>query len=658
VELPSATPAAAQPAGGSAGNDCLYQLAWEALPRQPEPASPDRRNGTWLLLADRGGVAEQLARLLEARGSVCRLVRNEQLQPATAGDRESEAYRGFERVLREVASEALQGIVHLWALDTSPAEALSPSELLQAQDTGVASLLQLVQALTRDHPQRQPAVWAVTRGAQAVGEGSDASGLAHATLWGMGKSIALEHPDIWGGLLDLAPVPGPDEAAAILAELVDSQGEDQIAWRGGVRQVARLQPLVEEPAPKASIEASGTYLVTGGLGGLGLRVARWLADAGARHLRLLGRRPPGAEAALILQQLQAKGVEIRAVSADVTDAAAMAQLLDEIDASGQPLRGVVHAAGLGGQRNLMELDVATLQAVLAPKVQGAYILHQLTAGLPLDFFVCFSSIAGVWGSLGQAHYAAANHFLDVLAQYRRHRRLAGLSVAWGPWSETGMAASSEVLGLLERTGIHGLGSDEALEILGHLAGGSLAQVCVARVQWERFRGVYEARRPRPLLARLPRAEQAKASQDDAALRQALEAAAPEERPHRLLAGLQEEVARVLRLADPGQVDPEQGFFDLGMDSLMAVDLRSRLEAALQVSLPSTLVFDHPTPKALAAWLGQEVLEWEAVPEAGATAAERAPSSALLERIAQLDDEEVSVSLDEKLAKLEDLLGEK
>jgi epothilone polyketide synthase D len=659
VELPSASPADPQAAARIPWGDCLYQLGWEAQPRQPDREPADKLTGTWLILADRGGLADDLARLLTARGAVCRLIHaaprqgaiTETIGPAAAGQK-------LVQLLQEVESEALQGVVHMWSLDTAPADALTLAELTAAQDTGVTALLHLVQALTRNHPALKPALWVVSRGAQPVGEESEFKGLAHATLWGMGKTIALEHSEIWGGLLDLAPNPADDEAAAILAELIDSQGEDQIAWRQGVRHVARLRPLADGVVAKVPIEAAGSYLITGGLGGLGLRVARWLVESGAKHLWLIGRRPPSAEALRLLRHLEEIGAEVKPVAADVTSQEAMAVVLAEINSSGRPLRGVVHAAGLGGQRSLVDLDAASLHEVLAPKVQGAFILHELTAALPLDFFICFSSIAGVWGSAGQAHYAAANHFLDVLAHYRHRRQLAGLSVAWGPWAEIGMA-STEALTLLERIGIHSLRPDEAVDILARLAGSSLAQVCVARVQWESFRGVFEARKPRPLLARLPLAGQAaEPTATAASLRQLLEAAPAEERPHLLIAGIQEEVARVLRLADPRQVDPAQGFFDLGMDSLMAVELRKRLEASLRESLPSTLIFDHPTPKDLAAWLGREILAWESVPAAEHAAEAPHLSAALVERITHLDDEEVSASITEKLAKLETLLGAK
>ena len=650
--------------------DWLYQLEWQPSPRDRSPdhaGSLAQKDGTLLILSDQGGVGRSLAELLQQQGQSCLLVYPGEfyqclgtriwcLNPSRPGD--------YERLFQEVASSelSLKGVVHLWSLETTQPEQLTIPALEQAQTWGCGSVLHLVQALVKPFPSgakergaTSPRLWLVTRGAMPVG--STLPQVAQAPLWGLGKVVALEHPELWGGMLDLAPESAKDEAAALWAEISDSLGEDQIAFRSGKRYVARLVPS-QPPEPQAvmTLGSSGTYLITGGLGALGLKIAEWMVEQGARYLVLTGRSGASTRAQETITCIKQTGAKVLVAQADVSDEKDMARVLEQVKASMPPLQGVVHAAGVVGYQAIQDMDLNTLKSVLRPKVLGTWILHKLTQEMNLDFFVGFSSIASVWGSKGQAHYAAANHFIDALAYYRQGLGLPALSVNWGPWAEAGMASSEEAQQWLTRMGVKALRPEENLTALGVLLGGN-PQTTVANVDWTRFKGIYEARGQRPLLEKIetqqrePDLQQQKEQRSE--ILQKLETALESERGDLLIAYLQTEVAAVLKL-ESQLPDQERGFFEIGMDSLMAVELKERLEASLGSTLPATLAFESPTIKDMAEYLGREVLGWKPVTDNALLLSEDERSQAV-SNIEQISEDEVEASIAERLAKLESLM---
>ncbi|MBD2103367.1 type I polyketide synthase [Leptolyngbya sp. FACHB-261] len=592
--------------------DWLYEIEWQAKPSQLKNASENGavQPGSWLLLADKGGVGQALSELLKAQGHSCILV------DAQAADKTD-----FERLFQEDLATLdlpLQGVIHLWSLDA--AAELSVSTLEQAQALGVGSALRLLQALakrpneTRFSQIAQPRLWFVTRGVVTVG--SSRPDVAQSPLWGLGKVVALEHPEFWGGMVDLAPsIPQTtdnqitggvttSEAAHLLTELTHAQGEDHLAFRAGQRYVARLVRKQLPNSTGVTFSAEGSYLVTGGLGALGLKVAQWMVAQGARQLVLTSRRGASAEVQATLSQLEKAGARVLVAQADVASEGDMVKLLETIQTSMSPLRGIVHAAGVPGYEALKDMAPDTLNAVLRPKVVGTWLLHQLTQGLKLDFFVSFSSISSVWGSKGQAHYAAANYFLDGLAHYRHSLGLPALSVNWGPWAGGGMALE-EFQVWLTRMGVEALQPEQATAALGYLLGAGCAQATVANVDWSLFKGLYEARGKRSLLEQVEgQTHKAIATTSEAAPRsemlQRLEAVPAQERQALLTTHLQTEAAKVLKLAQ--LPDPQQSLFDLGMDSLMAVELVSLIRTQLGAELPISEFMQASSIAALTALL--------------------------------------------------------
>jgi acyl transferase domain-containing protein/acyl-CoA synthetase (AMP-forming)/AMP-acid ligase II/acyl carrier protein len=484
-------------------------------------------------------------------------------------------------------------------------------------------------------------LWIITRGAIPLTPAEARSlALDHAPLWGMGRVFALEQPGRWGGLIDLPVAPGAaDFSAAVDEMLAAAAGEGQVALRGTVRHVARLEPvpLTDRVAP--ILRADATYWITGGTGALGLHVARWLAAKGARHLLLTARRAPSTAAAEAIEALRTVGVAVRVVAADVAEPADVQRVLGLAVADGAPVRGIVHAAGVLSLEPLTTLAPATLMETLRPKVAGARALHAATRTLELDFFILFSSFASIWGSKGQGHYAAANHALDALAHHRRALGLPALSINWGPWADGGMAGEREQTELARR-GVSAMSPATSLQVLDWLMTGDRAQVAVARIDWRVFKQLFELRGPRHFFAAFASAEVAVTSTECWPEVAALADTPVAERMDRLSAFLQAQVALALGFKDGRQPDPRRGFFELGMDSMIAIELRNRLGRAFARNLPSTLVFDHANIRLLADYLARTALDWAepAAPLPATTVAEAATDleAALAERLARLE----------------------
>ncbi len=346
--------------------------------------------------------------------------------------------------------------------------------------------------------------------------------------------------------------------------------------------------------------ADATYLITGGHGGLGLAVARWLVEKGARHLVLLSRSGASSAGEEVAADLAAKGATVATIQADVSNETDLARALSEIRSTMPPLRGVIHAAGVLEDHLFLNLDAENFRRVLAPKVLGAWNLHTLTAELPLDFFVVFSSVASVLGSPGQGNYAAANAFLDGLAHDRRSHGLPCLSVNWGPWAEVGMAArASSARGPASRV-MHPLAPAQALAALDRLFEKSgPAQAVAMSVDWTQLARSLNGQQPPALISDLlrekarPAAEKAARESGPRLSMQELLAAPPARRHALLLAHVQKSLAQVMALDAP-ELDPEESMSNLGLDSLMALELQHSLEESFGTKLPIELLMGMPS----------------------------------------------------------------
>ncbi len=563
-----------------------YRIEWE--PVRPEGAG---LSGDWFVVTPAAGVdvLDDVVAALETGGARTTVVR----VPDTA-DR-----TWFGESLRDCASAA--GVVSLLAMDERPHARFG---VLTA---GLAATVELT-AAWGGLPSAAP-LWTLTRAAVTTGRNDRPASPEQAAVWGFGRTAALEYPRHWGGLLDLPPVLDGRAAARLRAALAGFDGEDQLALRSSGLFARRLVPApVGDTAPAKAWQPGGTVLVTGGTGGLGGHLARWFARAGAGHIVLTGRR--GAEApgaAELRDELTAEGARITIAACDVTDAGALGALLDGLAAEGEPVRTVVHAAGIAPLTPIGELTVAEVAEVAEAKVAGVRTLDALLGHTELDTVVLFSSISATWGVGEHAAYASANAFLDAFAEQRRAQGLPVLSVAWGPWAGGGMIAEHQQ-DVLRRRGVPVLDPEPALAGLRQALDRRDTVIAIAELDRARFVSTFTSVRPSPLLARL-------GGPDDEATARSEPAGADEPSLARRLAQLREDeaeravtelvrahTARALGHEDPSALELDRAFKDLGFDSLTSVELRNRLGAATGLSLPATLVFDHPTPASLAGHL--------------------------------------------------------
>ncbi len=612
----------------------LYELEWQSRPLEAQAGAPGEQaagtaSGTaarCLILADEAGVGGRLAERLQGRG--WRVVTVKAGERGHGADRER-----AEALLAMLRSDAAQGPMHvvdLWSLDGAGA-GLDVSEEAFRHGTRV---LELAQALIRAKGTKT-SLWLMTRGAQATSDGEQITGLSGAVLWGLGKAITREHPELQCRRVDLDPGAPAQEIEQLQAELLGGSSEDEIALRGNTRRVPRLvrSRRLRLSSGEASLRPDASYLITGGLGGLGLVVAERMAERGARHLVLLGRREPGAEALSRLAALVKRGVNVQSLQCDVSVASELERAFAGLSGRLPPIRGVVHSAGVIDDGLFVQMTPERLARVFAPKVSGGWNLHRVLQGLELDFFVLFSSASSLIGSAGQASYVAANAFLDGLAHYRRSMGLPGLSLNWGAWAEVGMAAEEQARRRMEQLGFGVIPTAEGLQLFEQALGLG-GQLGVLPVDW----AVLGRRGRSPLFEAFIEKASPAASEG---IRQKLERLPPKERRGALRAHVGELVNGVLGRPPAEPLDPGQGFFEFGMDSLMSVELRNVLQRSLGASLPATVAFDNPTVNGLVDYLAAEVLGMASEETAPVReAAEDKDLDELLADVDSLDDAQV------------------
>jgi acyl transferase domain-containing protein len=591
--------------------DDRYEIRWEKS-TAPISSAEAGEGSVWILVGDDPDVIQPLVDVLTARGHRHRMFG----LPVSDADEE-----GLANALRAAAADdpALR-IVHLAALDSETAPSMR--SLLRMQHRTLGGTRRLFRAATAAEL-RSP-IWVVTRGAQRVTD-ADTVSPAQSCLWGFGRAASLELPQTWGGLADLADGTA-DEWSRFIDRITTPHDsaikEDQIALRDQAVYAPRLVRRVGQPsATPLELRDDASYLVTGGLGSIGLEIAGYLAAHGAKHLVLTSRGAPSDVAQQHIDALSEQyGCEFRVVAADVADAHDVARLLATVHAELPPLAGIVHAAGEIGTTPLSSLDDAEVDRVFAGKVWGAWHLSEAAADLKLDFFLSTSSIASVWGGFGQTAYGAANAFLDGLAWRLREQGISGISVNFGPWS-AGMA-DAESRAQLDKRGVRTLSPTDALAGLADVMAASSAQEgaqaraqgIVARIDWARFLPLYQQAGRRAFLAELER--EVPSQQTGVAPSATLSGKTPfverltnapvQQRKKLLTDYLRDAVAEVTRV-DAAEIREDAGFFDLGMDSLMAVELRRRIEQGVGKEIPVTLVMDQPRLSDAADYLLGEVL---------------------------------------------------
>lgn len=615
-------------------DDRLYQRSWLPI-AVDHPRRLTDKPGQWLIFADQQGTAYQLAQQLRAQGARCVLVAPGQIYSVNALDDyciNPTQPQDFTRLLVESVGKAraYDGVVHLWSVDESSLEC--EDWRFQGQTLTCASTLYLVQALVKANWAHQPRLWLISRGGQSVGTEPALPHLQQAPLWGLGQVVRLEHPELQCTCVDLDPTASAPDATDLLATLNAADEGAQIAWRQGVRYVTRLLQQPELASGNQTVvRADASYLITGGTGGLGLRTAGWLVTQGARNLILVARRQISQIAREAIKDMEQTGAKVHVVQADVSDRDAMTEVFGKIHKSLPSLRGVIHCAGGIEDGMLIEQSWQRFQRVLPAKVDGAWLLHEHTQNLDLDFFVLFSSAASVLGNQGQGNYAAANAFLDELAHYRRSKGLVATSINWGPWAQIGIAMSDPAIQQrMSRQGFVGIKPGDGLALLGKIVTGDVTQVIAMNWNWQTY--LSQLTEPHSLFAELMRTSRLVVSETNGngspeilgqlkhplpenrhhSLSTVVSAtvttngtgspdilgplrfALPENRKHILSTFVHNTVRRVLGVSDSQPLDLTKPLIDQGLDSLMAVQMRNAIASGLQRPLPVSLVFNYPT----------------------------------------------------------------
>lgn len=463
---------------------------------------------------------------------------------------------------------------------------------------GMLAMVRALAAFVETHVDAMPRVWLVTRGAHAPVPRTPGADPLQSSVWGIGRVAALEYSELWAGMIDIAV---DDDIAALATELLagDGDNENEVALRNGRRYALRLDRDDDAPVPERIIppfDPAATYLVVGGLGALGVRLADWLVGAqGVRHLVLTARRAPGDAAAAAIERWRQQGVNVVIKQADVARAADTRALIEQIGAEMPALKGLFHCAGNLDDGVLAQMDWEKFARTTDPKVLGGWALHAQTRHLPLDHFVLFSSVLSVTGAMGQANYVAGNAFLDGLTEYRRRLGLPAQAINWGPWGGAGLATESGERGetIWRARGTDYIDAEDGIALLQAILARGVQQSVVTLTEWPQWAAQYP-KRP-PLLERLVRGAPAPAANalfTRAQVESRLAAAHDDERR----AVLHDIVGQMVRavLEIKGDFDSSQPLRERGLDSLMAITLINQLDAAVGVRLPAAAMLKGPS----------------------------------------------------------------
>lgn len=589
-----------------------YAIAWQpALARSNERTHP---KGICLVFMDETGMGAALVSALESRNQTClQIVPGKKY--AARGSRiriDPTNPDDYRRVLDDCLAKGTSPVrvVHLWNLDATPFAETTAHTLDADLLHGTLSVSFLAAALSGREGSPMPKLCLVTRSAQAVEDGDTAISVGQGAVWGLGCSIVLTHAEWETVMIDLPGVAMDDDVNRLTDEILGGQrGQTHVAFRGQTRyaaQLVRKKQSAETPSD-LQLRNDATYLVTGGLGGLGREVARWMVERGARNIVLVSRHAPNEQARGTIAALEEKGARVLSICADVANRKDVDRLMATISESMPALRGVVHTAGVAP--TIMETTRDSLLTVTAPKVRGGWNLHEATRALPLDFFVMYSSASAFLGVLGGAEYAVANAFLDALAHARRGQGLTALSAQWGVFGEVGLhvqiKGETSAFGALDPMML-----DEAHRALAVMIAEQRTVMSAMRFSMPRHLSFFPHLERNFFWSalRADHAPMAPAKQERSSDRRLIEkllAAKPELRQNRLATYLQNALSHIVHL-DPARIAMDASLHTLGMDSLMCLELRNLIEKDLSVHLPIKDILASSSVDALRDLLGRRL----------------------------------------------------
>ncbi|MEY2832448.1 MAG: hypothetical protein RLZZ574_1706, partial [Cyanobacteriota bacterium] len=558
----------------------FYQIQWQEYSGKLN--SKFVTGDIWLIFAGDHPLGEQLKAKLDRQQQDCLVI--------------SDRHLTADSLTQIFDRQPIGKIIYLAGLE-SPQQTINEiTEINHYQQQHCTNVLNLLQTLTANSVAAP--IWLATRGNQAVNKNLnnlDSTAIASSCLWGLASAIAIEHAELWGGIIDLDINPSDDEATCLLQAVMQTNQEDRLALRQDKFYVPRLQATADIDASKSlELNSTGSYVITGGLGSLGLKAAQLLATQGAKHLTLLGRSQPSELAQQAIANLERQGVTVKAVQVDITDYQAIKHIFDANPDF--PIKGIIHAAGVLKDGLLQNQTWEGFDRVIAPKVKGAWNLHQITKNLELDFFVLFSSVASLIGSPGQSNYTVANAGLDAIARYRRSLNLPALSINWGAWADSGMAVEQG----FQVKGLNLIEPDAGLVALERLLTTQATQVGVIDADWQELSQKFTYLQQSNYFSGLvtpPKPANQQIFQD-------LLATPPEQRAAYLTKYLQTAIAEILQL-EPAKLSVNDSLLDIGMDSLMVMEAINQLKTDLQLILYPREFYERPQINHLAEYLATE-----------------------------------------------------
>ena len=614
VEAPRTSLLKNEKAANSGVQNDIYELHWKKVESLIEKKNSFLKE-TWVIFADAS--VECVGIMLTAETAGAKLIKIYQTQDANS----------FVNEMSQVASAEfpLTKVLYFWNFQ-SLNELFNSNQSYDAEKkfiSGFESILKITQELIRINAQLS-GFYIFTREAQSEKNQVEYGSLPQSLVWGLGNALRMEHPELNSKLIDMGKNTDGSNISSLFAEITDTNLEPQIILKSTERWVRRISSKkIKAIENFLDLSGTATYLVTGGLGGLGFAWAQKLVDCGAQNLVLLGRSVPKKEITDWISKVEKSGVKVLVRSVDVAKRKALSDCFSEIAEKLPPLKGIFHAAGVSKMETLNSLSQESYQSVFQAKVYGAWNLHLLSQNLLLDYFVMFSSAAAFMPAAGQGSYAAANSFVDALIHVRKNVGLPGHSFNWGIWSEVGMAAQNNDEAMWAKGGMHGIPLGDGVELLSKLIQSEAPQLTIMKVDWKQFSKTLDEVAEQTFFSTvLPQQENMQkltqpnlvteaqktipAQGPQSALQMKLSSSVPSEIKIVLIQYLIEQLGKLISKFD-GNIDITQGLMSLGLDSLGSIELRNRLKKDLKMPFSPTLIFNYPTVEALADFILSQIL---------------------------------------------------
>ncbi|SJN54914.1 Erythronolide synthase, modules 1 and 2 [Vibrio ruber DSM 16370] len=612
-----------------------YDLVW--VKRQPVPHPEDvvdlRTRLSWLLVGPDSAILQSLSAQIRARGHQVFWLSTDGadrhacdaclLPQAETAD----AFVTLNHILTSRSRADIEAwkVVYLSDEDTLIApDQLALPEMDQALRTSLGGLIVLLKALRQ--VAITPPVWVVTRmSQQLMSDAAEQVNLSAAPIWGFAKTLYLEHPEWRGGMIDLdAGTSADTNAAGLMAKILHPGSEHCVVFRQGDQYVEQLAPVSapSQPSETVTFRDDGVFVITGGLGGLGLKTAQWVIDKGARHLILISRQslPPEEQWVTLtdrdpvltqvqqLQVLRAQQVIVEVVSLDVRNPGALTGLVQSLAERDIPVRGLIHAAGVNWFDKIIDLDPEAFFDTLQTKIAATWQLHQLSLSMDLDCFLLYSSVSALWGSVNLSHYTAANFFLDAVSLYRQGIGLPALSLDWGPWAEVGMSAKPEEAQILGKMGFTLMPPTDALHVMEEAMVTGRALSLIGQIDWQQYQSFIDFTLQPSLFEQVVGVHHLADAAVTQEHLQPIVGAGPAEARAQIKQIVVMELRSVMLIESVDDIPGDQRFNFLGMDSLMAILFATKLEQYFQVKLPNTLAYNYPHINAVTDYLFELVYQ--------------------------------------------------